>query len=918
MEFSYIFYLIGLKMAHHPLIIILLIISFMGILLSGLIFLDFETAPQKLWVSQTSQTNYHQIFFGKKFGQYFRIDQMILRKEGDNTDLWQKEYVDKIFKVQQKITSAKIDFLNTKWSIDDLCYKPVSGKGCMITSPTNFWKEDYEKFKEEKDLKIVSKCLQSLGEDTMPCFDKIGTPVQLDAIFGAQGCEGDEKVTDCSICNKTAKALSVTFLLNNDYFTNKAAEKWEKEVLQKEILEFNQKEEENKSGLKLYYMLERSVTDELEIENEQNISVVVASYLVMFVYIAIMMGEFPSLILSRILVGVGGIIIVALSTLGSFSIVSMIGVKQSLISAEVVPFLVLAIGVDNMFIITGARDRIAKEENNKENPKPNDIQLALALKEVGASITTAAFGEFLSFLVGFLTDIPALQSFCLCAAFAVLINYFLQMTAFVCCIALDDLRVARRRYDILPCLTIPISKEVKHSEGKIILQNFLSEKYYNFILSTPCLVITIVIYIIMTVVSVVAVVSFPLGLNQQTTVTQDGDLFNYFRTQEKYVDIGSPAYIILYNIDYNNKKNLELIDEMSDYIAALDSVQPPVYSWYKDFYKFMYQSYYRHCNEHYNELINQPLADQVKEFLKIKVDSSCCKNDGLCGEPYVSDIAFNDKGEIEASRFRFYHVALNEQQKFVKSVLQTNSVTEKFKDKFILMDGKSKENNFEINGKKVTINTAFPYSLFYVYYDQYLFIRGITVQNLLIGFATIFLAVQFATSIRASLIVVLFVLSNVMHLIGILFLANYLPDFTIDLNAISAVNIVVALGLSVEFCVHTIIFYIKSPSIHKKDKVKYSLKNVGVSVFIGILTTKFIGVFVLFFAPSKVFQVYYFRMYFFLIVVGFFHGFVLLPLFLSHVNIVENKSIGLENIHREKLIESTYSSKRDTIKLQNE
>ena len=915
MEFSYLFYWIGLKMAHHPIIIMLLIISFMSILMSGLIFLDFETAPQKLWVSQTSQTNYHQIFFGKKFGQYFRINQMILRKEGDNTDLWQKEYVDKIFKIQEKVTSSKFDFLNTQWSIDDLCYKPVSGRGCMITSPTNFWKEDYEKFKEEKDLKIVSKCLQSLGEDTMPCFDKIGTPIQLDAIFGAQGCEGDEKVTDCSICNKTAKALSVTFLLNNDFFTNKAAEKWEKEILQKEISEFNKREEEEKSGLKLYYMLERSVTDELEIENEQNVSVVVASYLVMFLYIAIMMGEFPSLILSRILVGVGGIIVVALSTLGAFSIVSMLGVKQSLISAEVVPFLVLAIGVDNMFIITGARDRIAKKENNSDNPKSNDIQIALTLKEVGASITTAAFGEFLSFLVGFLTDIPALQSFCLCAAFAVLINYFLQMSVFVCCVALDDLRVASRRYDVLPCLTVPLAREVKHSEGKTILQNFLSEKYYNCILSTPCLVITIVIYILMTAISIAALFSFPLGLNQQTTVTQNGDLFNYFKTQEKYVDIGSPAYIVLYNIDNNNKENLKLIDEMSDYIAALDTVQPPVYSWYKDFYKFMYQSYYRHCNEHYDELINQPLADQVREFLKIKVDSSCCKNDGLCGEPYVSDIAFNDKGEIEASRFRFYHVALTDQEKFVNSVLQTNAVADKFKDKFILMEGKTKENNFEINGKKVSINAAFPYSLFYVYYDQYLFIRGITVQNLLIGFAAIFLAVQFATSIKASLVVVLFVLSNIIHLIGILYLANYIPDFTIDLNAISAVNIVVALGLSVEFCVHTIIFYIKSPFNRKHEKVKDSLKNVGVSVLIGIITTKFIGVFVLFFAPSKVFQVYYFRMYFCLIIVGFFHGFVLLPLFLTHINIGVKKRIKIENIHREKLIDSAFTSKRETLQI---
>ena len=400
----------------------------------------------------------------------------------------------------------------------------------------------------------------------------------------------------------------------------------------------------------------------------------------------------------------------------------------------------------------------------------------------------------------------------------------------------------------------------------------------------------------MTAVSIRALFDFPLGLNQQTTVTQGGDLFNYFKTQEKYVDIGSPAYIILYNIDYNNKGNLDLIDEMSDEIASLSSVQPPVYSWYKDFTKFMNQSYYRHCNEHYNELINQPLADQVKEFLKIKVDSSCCKNDGLCGEPYVSDIAFNDKGEIEATRFRFYHIALTEQSKYVNSVLETNSVANKYKERFGLIPGKEKTNNFKINGKDVSINTVFPYSLFYVYYDQYLFIRGISIQNLSIGFAAIFLAVQFATNIKASIVVVVFVFSNILHLMGALWLMNFYPDFTIDLNAISAVNIVVALGLSVEFCVHIIIFYIRSPFNNKREKVKDSLTHVGVSVFIGIITTKFIGVFVLGFAPSKVFQIYYFRMYFFLILVGFFHGFVLLPIFLTYFNIAGNKGIGLPRI----------------------
>ena len=108
-----------------------------------------------------------------------------------------------------------------------------------------------------------------------------------------------------------------------------------------------------------------------------------------------------------------------------------------MISAEVVPFLVLAIGVDNMFFITGARDKVSKavdivKANGKQKQEySNQEQMGIALGEVGPSITTAAIGEFLSFLVGYLTDIPALESFCLCASFAVLINYFLQMTLFV-------------------------------------------------------------------------------------------------------------------------------------------------------------------------------------------------------------------------------------------------------------------------------------------------------------------------------------------------------------------------------------------------------------------------------------------------------------------------------------------------------
>ena len=889
-----IFHWIGFKVSSHPILVSVISLMATSIILTGLVFIDFELEPQKLWVSQTSQTNYQQLFFGKKFGAYFRINQMIMRlqNESNTEDIFTKPYLRKLFDVQEKIVSTSFDFMGKNMTVSDFCYKPISGKGCMITSATNFWLENRTAM-EESDVKEVAKCLQTGTEGEMPCFDSIGTPIQINAIFGMQGCEGGEEISECSVCNKTARSMSVTFLLQNDFYTNKAAEKWEQEVFQKSILEFNEQEEKNNSDLRIFYMMERSVSDELEIETEQNILVVVISYLAMFIYISMMMGEFPSLTKSRILVGLGGIFVVILSCLGAFAIVSLFGIKQTLISAEVVPFLVLAIGVDNMFFITGARDRVISQineekiEGKQQKEYSNQEQMGKALAEVGPSITTAAIGEFLSFLVGYLTDIPALESFCLCASFAVLINYFLQMTLFVAFVSLDDRRVDANRYDIVPCIKKTVGNS-EHYEGKKSLQSF-ALTYYDFIMQTPVKYIIITIYIGMTVVSVIAVFKFPLGLNQQTTVTQSGDLVKYFKTQEKYVDVGSPGYLVFYNIDYNNADNLALIDKMSDHLSTLSTVQPPVYSWYKDFQKFMDPYYKDKCNKNLDVLKTQPLAYQVREFLKIKTDDPCCKEDGMCGEPYLNDLAFNDNGEIEASRFRFQHVPLVNQSVYVNAVLQTNAVARTYRDNFTLMEGKNRTQNFLLNGKVVDINTVFPYSLFYVYYDQYLFIRGISVQNLLIGFATIFLAVQLVMNLKGAALTVLFCFSCVLHLIGTLWLLNFIPDYTIELNAISVVNIVVALGLSVEFCAHIIIFYMKSPESNSQtpnvDYIKYSLQNVGVSVFVGIMTTKVIGVFVLLFAASKVFQIYYFRMYFFLIVVGFFHGFMLLPLFLTYVNI---------------------------------
>lgn len=132
----------------------------------------------------------------------------------------------------------------------------------------------------------------------------------------------------------------------------------------------------------------------------------------------------------------------------SIGITFYMKVPLTMISAEVVPFLILAIGVDNMFLISRA------ERNVPEHVKEVDLRIAYALKEIGPSIFAAAFCEALAFFIGMLTDVPALYSFCLVAGLSVLTDFLLQITFFIAALRFDGERIKKNNADIFFCVNI--------------------------------------------------------------------------------------------------------------------------------------------------------------------------------------------------------------------------------------------------------------------------------------------------------------------------------------------------------------------------------------------------------------------------------------------------------------------------------
>ena len=110
--------------------------------------------------------------------------------------------------------------------------------------------------------------------------------------------------------------------------------------------------------------------------------------------------------------------------------------------------------------------------------------------------------------------------------------------------------------------------------------------------------------------------------------------------------------------------------------------------------------------------------------------------------------------------------------------------------------------------------------------------------------------------------------------------------FGISLNAVSLVNLVICVGLAVEFCIHITRAFTIVPIGVKKDResrMRYTMTTVGGSVLRGITLTKVIGIIVLAFTQSKIFQIFYFRMWASLILVASLHALIFLPVILSMV-----------------------------------
>jgi Niemann-Pick C1 protein len=165
-------------------------------------------------------------------------------------------------------------------------------------------------------------------------------------------------------------------------------------------------------------------------------------------------------------------------------------VRVTLIIAEVIPFLVLAIGVDNVFILAHELERqnaraygsAPLSATDEYDVPPAEERVGRALGRMGPSILLSSSCQTVAFGLGAFVGMPAVRNFAIYAAGAVAINALLQVTVFVAAMTVDLKRIESHRVDCLPCIKLVAERDRPAGHTESIVVRFIRSVYAPFLL----------------------------------------------------------------------------------------------------------------------------------------------------------------------------------------------------------------------------------------------------------------------------------------------------------------------------------------------------------------------------------------------------------------------------------------------------
>mmetsp|Transcript_20012 Transcript_20012/g.29028 ORF Transcript_20012/g.29028 Transcript_20012/m.29028 type:complete len:926 (+) Transcript_20012:122-2899(+) len=861
---------VGVICASKAKITIAVSLALAALLGSGISQIKPESRPEKLWVPQNTQHQNEEEMYISYFPPTSRFNTMLVR-DTKGKNVLTKEHLVSAMELHGMIETEEIDTTDIEdyegkkelFTFPDLCsagggscvaYNPTDPIcNCLVISVLRMWNYDLDMLQADDDL--------------LSTLMRYGSREDLEGVLG-------NPVFDNNGMLQSAEAIQVTYFLadrsevRNGNEVDPINEAWEEKV----FLESVQDNEPSKSNIDVSYISTRSFSDEFGGAISGDLVFVQVSYIVAFIFLGATLG-------SRIACGKGSrwamsfaaLILVAASTAAGIGLSSFVGLIYGPVHS-LLPFILLGIGVDDSFVIANAFDRERKVSRSSENDDGIIARAGRALGRAGASITVTSATDLVAFAISSSSSLPALSSFCAYASIGIFFLWAFSATFFTACMFIDEKRQRDNRRDCLCCVKRSDDNEEEDDLDKGAKEGRISTYFRKYhapaILSKPGKAVVLLVFSALFGYGIYGAINLPVEDSERNFIPSGSYINDYIDLADEYF----PSSGVSLSINFENgqdiyDKRVELAN-LSERLTGLSTAAPYIAEPNSE------SSYQNAMTGLHDFLASSGSAavggvtlgddnwpTSYEDFVLTMKNYTSFTGPGRV---YGRDFSYSE----DRSSIRLYKVDLE----YVRLTKENRGE--------VIADAARQIDAMDETRAMVESWDDLPSA--FVFCEQYLSIEGFKViqqelyQNVGLAIACVAVIVLITVgNFMAALLITINVALCIVEILGFMFAAGIVID------SVSVINIVLAVGLSVDYSAHIGHSFLVKGGSNKDIRATEALADIGASVLNGAMST-FLAVAVLLGSSSYVFRTLSIQ-FVLTVVLGSMHGIVLLPVLLSLV-----------------------------------
>nr|CAD2205586.1 unnamed protein product [Meloidogyne enterolobii] len=814
--------------------------------------------------------------FFKELGGLFHV--VVAIQAVDFESLLRPKYIDKALEIE--------DFLQYKLKVEDegkyYSYSDFCGAQCETSDAVNIFLTVYRDVKHRgkgNNIKL-----------TFPTIDVFGHRIYLaNNIFQVQ-------LNNRSRLVEGANLIAINFhAIYPNSTMERVMKKWEHAVSNYAF------ETLNDPLIRLFVTSEGLVSEEVRRTGIEVLPLMPISLLVIMIFMVVITSLKSDQIKSKPWESLFGVFCPILSIFASFGILFWLNF-EFLPIVVVVPFLVLAIGVDDVFIFLHCWENTDPQKALRE-------RIADMLGSAGPSITITSLTNWLSFTIGIATPTPAIRTFCIFISTAVFSAYIYQLFFYTAIMTIGGRREMSERNAYFLFFK---SKKFKHLiNGNNLNKNleinksnkFTTEKftkilirwssnliniYVNFVMSWTARILLLFVMVIYWSFSAYGVSQIRVGLTSEKLFLDDSPLLELVRLQTNVIFKEGGQMSVFIN-NPGDLRHPEAVPEIMKILERFEHAYGSVGAsstqmWLNTYLPFIGLQNRGSVDFRYKYLYDFFAITEYhrwSHFVSLGTKEECLNERPSCVHKFFFSTGFRNAVE--------------------------------WKDRLDLLQ------NWRRLADDYSHLNLTVYEDFSMYADQLLSIPPVTMQT--VGFALLCMTIVlilFTPSLSTILPGTAAVLSINIGVFGLLFY------WSIDLDPISMTTTLMAIGLSVDFVAHISFHYYKGEIEDCRERLVHALRSIAWPMLQAALSTV-LSLLVLVLVHAYMVQVFV-KVIVLVISLGLFHGLVVLPIVYAAIPFKKSKKCQIVNSsylssvtknNSETKILSTNTSRTESIKSAN-